>query len=181
MLNNVEDALLFSEVVDMHVPIKSRRLKGQKTPWINPELLVYRKDRDYHFKMARRNNSAYNWGMYRKLRNFVNRLEKKLKSKYYCNLIEEAEGDGRGMWDVLEKTLPNSNMTEPISISFHKPKEIANTLNTYFATIGKKLNKVVSTCFLGDNGNNCTDIQFDQLYTNLTRNLNLEGLMRSLW
>lgn len=93
MLNNVVDALLFSEVADRHVPIKSRRLKGQKIPWINPELLVYRKDRDYHFKMARRNNSAYKWRMYRKLRNFVNRLEKKLKSKYYCNLIEEAEGD----------------------------------------------------------------------------------------
>ena len=87
MLNNVVDALLFSEVADRHVPIKSRRLKGQKTVK-TPELLVYRKDRDYHFKMARRNNSAYNWGMYRKLRNFVNRLEKKLKSKYYCNLIE---------------------------------------------------------------------------------------------
>ena len=52
------------------------------------------------------------------------------------------------MWNVLKKTLPNNNTTEPTSILINrkilnKPKEIANALNTYFATIGKKLNKAV--------------------------------------
>ena len=81
--------------------------------------------------------------MHRKLRNFVNRVEKKLECTYHCNLIEETQGDGKRMWDVLKKALSNKSTTEPISISskeknFNKLMGIATTLNTLFATIGKK-------------------------------------------
>lgn len=81
--------------------------------------------------------------MYRKLRNFVNRVEKKLECTYHFNLIEETQGDGKRMWDVLKIALSNKSTTEPTSISskeknFNKPMGIATTLNTLFATMGKK-------------------------------------------
>ena len=45
--------------------------------------------------------------MYRNLRNYANHEDKRLKLKYYCNLIEEANNDSSKMWKAIEETLPS--------------------------------------------------------------------------
>ena len=112
--NDVDDALFFWEsllngVVDDHAPMKTKRVKGKQSPWLTNKLLELRRDRDYHRRKARFSNSKYHWQMYRKLRNFTNREEKRLKSDYYCRLIEDAKGDSSWMWKAIKETLPSKH------------------------------------------------------------------------
>ena len=43
---------LFKEVADQHAPIKSKRAKGNRSPWVTEKLSDIRRDRDYHLKKA---------------------------------------------------------------------------------------------------------------------------------
>ena len=152
--NDVDDAVflwegLFNSVANDHAQIKSKRVKGKQTPWVTNKLLETRRDRDYHWKQAQKyNNSQYHWQMHRKLRNCANSEEKKLKSEYYCRLIEDAKGDSSKMWKTIKETLP-SNHNEINAVFSHgklqtDPKGIAETLNNHFSSIGKRLAKAFS-------------------------------------
>ena len=57
------------------------------------QLAEMKRDEDYHFRKTRSSNSTYHWEMYRKLRNYTNHEEKNLKSKCFCQMIEDAKGD----------------------------------------------------------------------------------------
>ena len=67
---NIDDAVLtwntlFSDVADVHAPIKKRRVQSK--------IKESMRDGDYHHRKAIKSNSNYHWNMYRKLRNLVNR------------------------------------------------------------------------------------------------------------
>ena len=49
--------------------------------------------------------------MYRKLRNLANREDKRLKSEYFCNLINDSKGDSAKMWKSLKQVIPDSKST----------------------------------------------------------------------
>ena len=140
---------MFSGVADIHAPLKFRRVRGTKNPWVTTKLLEIRRDKDYHYKKAQ--NSAYHWNMYKKLRNYSNWEEKSLKSRYFCNLIEDAKNDGGKMWKAIKNVLPNPMKCTVFSIFdsgkiFTDSASIAEIMNNYFATIGKKLSKVFQHC-----------------------------------
>ena len=105
-----------------------------------------KRDRDYHLRKARTNNNIYHWSMYRKLRNYTNHEEKNLKSKYFCQMIEDPKGDGSEMWRAIKQVLPHAKKTSVFSI-FEKGKwhtenlSIANIMNHYFVSVGKVLAK----------------------------------------
>ena len=108
---------LFSEIANEHAPLKIKRAKGSKTPWVTSKLAEMKRDKDYHLKKARSTNSTYHWGMYRKLRNYTNHEEKNLKSKYFCQIIEEAKGDSCEMWRAIKQVLPSTKQSTVSSIS----------------------------------------------------------------
>ncbi|PFX25902.1 hypothetical protein AWC38_SpisGene9434 [Stylophora pistillata] len=100
--DNVDDALfvwnkMFSEVADQHAPVKRRRVKGTPLPWMNSQISDTMKERDWVHRKARKSNSARLWSMYAKLRNKVNGLVRTAKSKYYSDMIEEANGNSEKM------------------------------------------------------------------------------------
>ena len=70
---------LFNRVAEKHAPIKKQRVKGFKTPWVTNEVLQLELERNYHQTKGRKTRSQYHWQMYRKLRNHINRLEKRPK------------------------------------------------------------------------------------------------------
>ena len=109
---SVDDAVLlwerlYSEVADRHAPIKKKRVKGHKTPWVTNKLLEICRDRDYHLRKARASSSPYHWNMYKKLRNYSNHEDRRLKSEHFRNLIEENKSDSNQMWKALKQTLPS--------------------------------------------------------------------------
>ena len=128
--------------------MKTKRVKGKQSPWIKKKLLEIRHDRDYHRKKAQISNSKYNWQMYRKLTNCANGEERRLKSEYYCRLIEDAKGDSCRMWKAIKQTLPSNRCEIYAIFSAGKlqtdPTSIAESLNNHFSSIGKKLAKAFS-------------------------------------
>jgi hypothetical protein len=151
--DSVDDAVslwehLFCSVADQHAPIKKKRLKGFSSPWVTENLISIRQDRDYFHRKARRSNGKYHWNMYRKLRNYANREEKHLKSKYFCNLIEESKSDSQKMWSTIKKVLPTNVTQQEVSSvmynnkTYTNDKDIASVFNKHFSSIGHKLSKV---------------------------------------
>ena len=132
-------------LMNMHPLKKKKRVKGFKSPWVNNELTSLRNARDYHHKKAIKTNLSSHWNRYKKLRNQVTRYEKKLKSNYYCNLINDSMSNSEEMWKSLKQVLPGSKDSKQItsiSISgkvYKKCEEIAEALNKHFSTIGEKL------------------------------------------
>ena len=127
---------LFNRVVDKHSPIKKQRVKGFKTPWITNEVLKLRRERDYHRTNGQKARSHYHWQMYRKLRNHINRLEKRLKSEHFCRVIEENKNDSSRMWKCLKDALPQSANHSISAIKsgkkvVSKPVQVAEALNKH--------------------------------------------------
>ncbi len=53
-VDDIDDAVLlwdklFSSVVDIHAPLKTKRVKGTKNPWVTTKLIEIRRDRDYQY------------------------------------------------------------------------------------------------------------------------------------
>lgn len=154
--NNIDDALLtwnklFSEVADDHAPVKRRRVKGTPIPWMNSKISESMRDRDWYHRKARKSNSEKHWNTYRKLRNKVNRLVKSAKSKYYCEMIEEARGDHGKMWKAVNEACNRNSSSEKVQciisdgIQHTTSKSIAVALNSFFASIGKRLADKITT------------------------------------
>ena len=78
-------------------------MKGVPIPWINNKINELMKDRDFHHRRAVKTNSVHHWARYRSLKNLVNREIKSAKSKYYCDLINEAKGDSGKIWKAVNE------------------------------------------------------------------------------
>ena len=147
----VDDAVhlweqLFLDVANVYAPIKTQRRRGHQTPWVTSKLTEIRHDRDHHHKKARKSMSKYHWDMYKKLRNLANREDKRLKSEYFCNLINDSKGDSGKMWKSLKQVIPDSKSTvkdvQSLKVKnkgYTKLSDIVKILNKHFSTIGHKL------------------------------------------
>ena len=136
---------LFTEVADLHAPVKRCRVKGAPIPWMNNKINELMKDRDFHHHKAVKTNSDHHWARYRSLRNLVNREIKSAKSNYYCNLINDAKGDSGKVWKAVNEASsrnvislsPQCIVTEGVQLT--TPSLIAAAMNSHFASIGKTL------------------------------------------
>ena len=81
--------------------------------------------------------------------------EKNLKSKYFCQMIEDAKGDSCEMWRAIKQVLPGTKKSTVSSIfengKWHTENlSVAKIMNQYFVSVGKVLAKpfqIVSTVF----------------------------------
>ena len=136
---------MFSEVADQHAPVKRRRVKGTPLPWMNSQISDSMKERDWAHRKARKSNSARHWSMYAKLRNKVNGLVRTSKSKYYCDMIEEAKGDSDKVWKAVNEACNRNSSPESIQciisdgVQHITSQSIASSMNSFFASIGRIL------------------------------------------
>ena len=63
---------LFLEVSDVHAPLRSKRVRGSKSPWITTELKKMMHLRDRLKIKAIRSGDAIDWDNFKKARNNVN-------------------------------------------------------------------------------------------------------------
>ena len=132
---------MFSEVADQHAPVKRRCVKGTPLPWVNSQISDTMKERDWAHRKARKSNSARHWSMYAKLRNKVNGLVRTAKSKYYCDMIEEAKGDSEKVWKAVNEACNRNSSLESIQciisdgVQHITSQSIASSMNSFFASI----------------------------------------------
>ncbi len=73
----------FSALLDIHAPTKNKRLRCNKSPWINASLIDKLRERDSLKKRFDKNPNDVIWAKYKKNRNEVHKLIKKTKRDYF--------------------------------------------------------------------------------------------------
>ena len=154
-LNNPNDMWakwkeMFIECIDRHAPLKSKRVRLSKSPWINSSLKKLMHKRDILKLKAIRSENPSDWREFRKHRNFVNSQVRITKQSYYNNAFQENKGKMRNSWRVINeltfRKVKNSSIKE-IKLndkSIHDSPELSETFNSHFATIGPKLANNIS-------------------------------------
>ena len=149
--DNVNEAVntwctIYSSIADQHAPIKRQRVKGNKAPWMTPELSKLMQERDLFHKKAMKSKSPAHWSTYRKLRFKTNEAVKKAKSSYYQECINNNKGNSAGLWKTLNEITSRDNKSGSVptcissdEVLHSKPQPVANVLNNYFTSIGTKL------------------------------------------
>jgi hypothetical protein len=74
--------------IDKHAPLRSRRTRNRKSPWITNELRHQMFHRDYLKKKAISSRDPENWNQYRQTKKYINNEIKKTKQDYYKNNLD---------------------------------------------------------------------------------------------
>ena len=82
---------VYESVLDIHAPLKKRRLGNTPSPWITPETRKLMKERDVAKKATRK--SPERWNTYKHLRIKVTQKIRDAIQSHYLGLIEENKGD----------------------------------------------------------------------------------------
>ena len=102
--------------------------------------------RDLYKRKHTKYGDANDWITYKNLKNEVNVMIRGKRKSYFSEKLHEAEGDSKETWKVLNSASGRSSKTTNIDslkadndneATCHK--DIANILNTYFATVSDKL------------------------------------------
>ena len=74
---------LFLFCVDKHAPLRNKRVRPCKSPWITPQLKKRLHARDIRKLKATRSGDAHDWRNFKKIRNTVNSEIKRAKECHY--------------------------------------------------------------------------------------------------
>ena len=144
--SNLNDAVckweeLLMYVVNKHMPIKKKRVRQKACPWMNSHIHKLMKERDKLKKKAHIENSELLMIRYRELRNRITGEVRKLKKNYYVGKLTSYEHNASQAWKTLKSLLPNK---KAVTSTFHgNDVEVANTFNSFFATIGQTLSETI--------------------------------------
>ena len=118
-----------SDLLDIHAPLKTRRLTKPAPGWITNEFRTTKCMRRQYERTWRRDKTPLNRARLRQQINRCNHLLNKNKKNYYQELIKENSGDGNKLWQVLSKVLGKSRVS--ILPSCTDEKSLANRFGTF--------------------------------------------------
>ena len=135
----------FLDIVNIHAPLRTRRTRTNKAPWINSELKKGMRDRDAAKRKAITSNDPHDWKRYKKLRNIINNDIKISKASYYSNAFIQSKGNPRKTWQTFnELTSRRVNNTTVKELKLNdtiisNSSELSDAFNDHFSTIGPRL------------------------------------------
>ena len=94
---------IFSTVIDRHPPLRYKRVRSSKSPWITSHLKQRMHDRDVLKKKAIRSNNPNDWTIFTQYRHSVNSEIKQAKESYYVNSFRDNEGNLRKTWNTINE------------------------------------------------------------------------------
>ena len=135
---------IYLTACDEHAPLKQVKIRSISAPWItNPTR--YKINKRYKlFKAAVASKCPMLWQGYKQIRNEVTRALRQAKASYFCEMFQEIKKTS-AYWNLPNKA---TNLTTRRCIGPLKrddgslalaDDEKASLMNSYFATIGKKL------------------------------------------
>ena len=132
---------LFKDVLDQHVPLKKKWIRGDQLPWISPDLLREISHRNKLFKRHKRNPTSTSWDDYKRQRNKVTSLKRNALKRFCCDASLSARHPGE-FWRKMKPLLPTSSgkniqgviLVEGSSV-VSDPGCVAEVFSDYFANI----------------------------------------------
>ena len=79
----------FNNVVGKHAPLRTRRVRSSKSPWITPKLKQNMHKRDILKLKAIRSKDTNDWAIFKRFRNYVTNEIKLAKENYYLNAFHQ--------------------------------------------------------------------------------------------
>ena len=147
--NNFEKT--FNYVSDTHAPLRSKRVRSQKTPWLTDTIKLDMNRRGYLKKKAVKNNSLWYHNAYKALRNKINKDVICAKRKHYVKSIEENMGNPKLMWKHLNCLLNRKSKRTGVQAiktdegDVVESQKIAELFNEYFSNIGPTLSNQITS------------------------------------
>ena len=156
MLNNPNEMWnfwkhLLTSVIDKHAPLKTKRIRNKRSPWITNELLCEIYIRDFLKKKATSTNDPLIWKEFKGARNKVNNSIKKAKPKYFSEKLDASKCNPRKTWRVineLQSRQCKSTQVSQIKLGqrvFTSSKDISEAFNNHFTSIGQTLAREIPT------------------------------------
>ena len=99
---------LFKDVLDQHVPLKKKWIRGDQLPWISPDLLREISHRNKLFKRHKRSPTSTSWDDYKLQRNKVTSLQRNALKRFCCDASLSARHPGE-FWRKMKPLLPTSS------------------------------------------------------------------------
>ena len=98
-------------------------------------------------KAAIKSGSPLLLASYRNVRNKVNRLNIDLKRQYFTTKIQSPQGNMKETWKTLNQLMnkrpksTNIDLLKQDGMNISNKKEITDTMNKYFCSVGKPLQR----------------------------------------
>lgn len=133
---------IFLETAENHAPIKEKvvNVKKKKVPWFTKDLQELMADKSKKIQLYRLDGLYSDLKIIKSLSNKITHLKRKLKRIFYRNKIKENSGDPKKMWKILKEVSQTENKLQYVEPEFLNQNK-ANNFNSYFATIGTKIQK----------------------------------------
>ena len=124
-----------SSLLDIHAPVKTKQLIKPAPSWITDEHRTAKCMRRQY--ACRRDKSPENFTCLRRQINRCNHILNKNKGRFYHDLVSENCGEGKKLWQALNRILSRSNAT--VLPSFDNEKSLANRFGWFFIDKIKKI------------------------------------------
>ena len=156
--DNIDDAFQdfcnrLKNVTNECFPIKSKIIKKKYLlkPWINQDLRALIKDKHKLYKKYVQRPITFG-PQYKQLRNRLSNLIKTSKNEYYKNKLNDALGNSKKSWEIVNNLLNNKkNKTTLIKniksngVEITDNEAICDKMNEHFASVGQKLAEKLPT------------------------------------
>ena len=148
----------FLQIVDIHAPIRTKRVRSKSCPWITAGLKERMHNRDTLKIKAIKSNDPHDWANFKRMRNKVNTEIKAAKKVFYNNKFIENNGDPRKTWqtinDLTSRKAVHSSIRE-INLKgtfITESSDLSNAFNDHFSSIGSTLANDIP---LSDDNDHC--------------------------
>ena len=139
---------IFNNVVNRHAPLRSKRVRASKSPWVTKRFkqLMHQGD---SLKLKAIRSIPNVWLDFKKKRNIVNNEIKKAKKAYYLKEFCENAGNSKKTWKIInELTSRKHNNPQIKEISLNGSvvtgcQKLFEAFNDHFASIGPKLSNKI--------------------------------------
>ena len=144
-----------SNIIDRHIPVKQlsrRELKLKSKPWITLGIKKSIQIKNNLYKKFIKTKSTYYHSKFKIYRNKINHLLRISKKAYYNQYFLDHIKDGKKVWNGIKQIIHHKPRTGQKILKLvdnnkeiTDPKQIADTFNTFFANVGKELEKGIPT------------------------------------
>ena len=142
---------LFSSVCNIYAPVRKNRVRNNKSPWIDVEILDLIHERNYLKKIAIKSESKEDWKTFKKMKNYVTTRIKSNKRIKFQEKIKHSNGNLGQTWRNLNLLIPRKKKGNKLtslkidSEEINDAQLIAHELNEYFINVGPDLaSKIIS-------------------------------------
>ena len=131
-------------LLDQIAPVKTFKFRNSKPGWLSNDLIEMMRDRDLALKRARKSKNIEVKKHARSIRNLVNHYIKQARSEYLKEQLENLKDKPKKFWNIINDIINPNNKSNTFKLTDDQgicmeDHEAAETINNYFANIGKNL------------------------------------------